>query len=91
MALSGHEGGERMVLIAGGTGRLGTRVVELLTTRRMPIRVLTRDRARAAHVREAVEVVEGDWAGHTVSVRPAGGSTFFPAVTTHFSGEWITT
>lgn len=60
MASSDHEDGGKMVLIAGGTGRLGTRVVELLTTRRMHLRVLTRDRARAAHLPEAVEVVEGD-------------------------------
>lgn len=60
MASSDHRNEEKMVLIAGGTGRLGTRVVELLTTRRMPVRVLTRDRARAAHLPGTVEVVEGD-------------------------------
>ena len=51
-----------MVLVAGGTGRLGTRVVELLTKRQMPVRVLTRDRARAKPFlgSELVEVVEGD-------------------------------
>lgn len=55
------EGARRqMVLIAGGTGRLGTRVVELLTRRRMPIRVLTRNRPRAAHLPDTVDVVEGD-------------------------------
>jgi uncharacterized protein YbjT (DUF2867 family) len=60
MASSDHGEGKQMVLIAGGTGRLGTRVVELLTKRQMQVRVLTRDRARAAHLPEAVEVVEGD-------------------------------
>jgi NADH dehydrogenase len=49
-----------MVFIAGGTGRLGTRVVGLLTNRRMRLRVLTRDRARAAHLPRAVEILEGD-------------------------------
>jgi uncharacterized protein YbjT (DUF2867 family) len=50
-----------MVLIAGGTGRLGTRVVELLTRRQMRVRVLTRDRVRARHlVSDLVEIVEGD-------------------------------
>jgi uncharacterized protein YbjT (DUF2867 family) len=49
-----------VVLIAGGTGRLGTRVVELLTKRPMRLRVLTRDRARAAHLPQAVEIAEGD-------------------------------
>lgn len=50
-----------MVLIAGGTGRLGTRVVELLTNRQMRVRVLTRDPARAKHLdSDLVEVIEGD-------------------------------
>jgi NADH dehydrogenase len=49
-----------MVFIAGGTGRLGTRVVGLLTKRQMRVRILTRDRARAAHLPQAVEIVEGD-------------------------------
>jgi uncharacterized protein YbjT (DUF2867 family) len=49
-----------MVLVAGGTGRLGTRVVELLVKRRMPVRVLTRDRARAGHLPESVEIVQCD-------------------------------
>lgn len=49
------------VLIAGGTGRLGTRVVNLLTKRQMRVRVLTRDRKRAVHLTsELIEVVEGD-------------------------------
>ena len=49
-----------MVLIAGGTGRLGTRVVELLVERGMKVRVLTRDRSRAKHLPEASEIVGGD-------------------------------
>jgi uncharacterized protein YbjT (DUF2867 family) len=34
--------------------------VELLTKRGMPVRVLTRDRTRAKHLPEAVEIVEGN-------------------------------
>jgi NADH dehydrogenase len=50
-----------MVLVAGGTGRLGTRVVDLLTKHHMRVRVLTRARNRAAHLTdELIEVVEGD-------------------------------
>ena len=49
-----------MVLVAGGTGRLGTRVVELLTLRHTRVRVLTRDQARAAQLPQAVDIVEGD-------------------------------
>jgi uncharacterized protein YbjT (DUF2867 family) len=65
-----------MLLVAGGTGRLGTRVVELLTKRDMRVRVLTRDRNRAAHLTsDLIEVVEGD-------VRnPASLETAFSGVT----------
>jgi NADH dehydrogenase len=49
-----------MVVIAGGTGRLGTRVVESLTKQRIAVRVMTRDKARAAHLPDSIEVVEGD-------------------------------
>ena len=48
------------VLVAGGTGRLGTLVVEGLVARGVDVRVLTRDRARATHLPPAVELVEGD-------------------------------
>jgi NADH dehydrogenase len=50
-----------MILIAGGTGLLGTKVVSLLQQRRWDVRVLTRDRSRATRLIDAgVEVVEGD-------------------------------
>jgi uncharacterized protein YbjT (DUF2867 family) len=50
-----------MLLIAGGTGVLGTRVVRLLTARGLAVRILTRDPARARHLEgELVEVVPGD-------------------------------
>jgi uncharacterized protein YbjT (DUF2867 family) len=50
-----------MILVAGGTGRLGTRVVNLLRPRGLDVRVLTRDPRRAAHFAgTGVEVVEGD-------------------------------
>jgi uncharacterized protein YbjT (DUF2867 family) len=48
------------VLVAGGTGRLGTRVVELMVDRQMAVRVLTRDRLRAGHLPPAAEIVQGD-------------------------------
>jgi uncharacterized protein YbjT (DUF2867 family) len=65
-----------MVLVAGGTGRLGTRVVELLSKRDMRVRILTRDRNKAAHLTSGlIEVVEGD-------VRnPASLETAFAGVT----------
>ncbi len=50
-----------MILVAGGTGRLGTKVVKLLRQRGLEVRVLTRDRTRAAHLVDmGVDVVEGD-------------------------------
>jgi NADH dehydrogenase len=50
-----------MILIAGGTGTLGTQVVRLLTARGLEVRILTRDPARARHLRgDLVEIVPGD-------------------------------
>jgi len=50
-----------VILVAGGSGRLGTVLVQRLVARGMPVRVLTRSRARAAHLAGAlVEIVEGD-------------------------------
>jgi uncharacterized protein YbjT (DUF2867 family) len=50
-----------MILVAGGTGRLGTRVVTLLRQREQELRVLTRDRSRAVHLAgQRIEIVEGD-------------------------------
>jgi len=49
-----------MVLIAGGTGRLGTVIVERLTQGNRAVRVLTRDRSRAKHLPSNVEIVVGD-------------------------------
>ncbi|MDT4958620.1 MAG: hypothetical protein QOG22_429 [Pseudonocardiales bacterium] len=49
------------VLVAGGTGRLGTLVVGHLTARGVGVRVLTRDPQRAAHLAgDDVEVITGD-------------------------------
>lgn len=50
-----------MILIAGGTGTLGTQVVQLLTADRFEVRVLTRDPARARSLEgDLVEIVSGD-------------------------------
>jgi uncharacterized protein YbjT (DUF2867 family) len=50
-----------MILIAGGTGTLGTEVVRLLTSRGLEVRILTRDPDRAEHERgDLVEIVSGD-------------------------------
>jgi uncharacterized protein YbjT (DUF2867 family) len=50
-----------MILIAGGTGTLGTQVTRLLTERGLEVRVLTRNPDRAEHLRgDLVEIVSGD-------------------------------
>ena len=49
------------VLVAGGTGRLGTLVVTALAARGMNVRVLTRELHRAAHLAGVcVDIVAGD-------------------------------
>lgn len=50
-----------MILLAGATGRLGTVVVDRLVTAGQPVRALTRDVSRAAHLAgPLVEIVRGD-------------------------------
>jgi NADH dehydrogenase len=50
-----------MIFVAGGSGRLGTLVVRRLVARGLEVRVLTRDRRRAAHLADVrVQVIEGD-------------------------------
>jgi uncharacterized protein YbjT (DUF2867 family) len=49
------------VLVAGGTGRLGTLVVRGLAERGVAVRVMTRDRVRAEHLADCgADVVVGD-------------------------------
>lgn len=59
-----------MILVAGGTGRLGTLLVVRLVERGERVRVLTRDPARAAHLPDGVERVCGD-VRDAASVAPA--------------------
>jgi NADH dehydrogenase len=50
-----------MILVAGGTGNLGTALVRRLIDRHIPVRILTREPARAGHLAgRLVEVVQGD-------------------------------
>jgi uncharacterized protein YbjT (DUF2867 family) len=50
-----------VILVAGGSGRLGTLIVRRLAARSLCVRVLTRDRKRTAHLEPGgVEVIEGD-------------------------------
>jgi len=50
-----------VIVVAGGTGTLGTRLVPRLAERGLAVRVLTRDPARAQHLAgQGVEVARGD-------------------------------
>jgi uncharacterized protein YbjT (DUF2867 family) len=49
-----------MILVAGGTGTLGTRLVRRLSDRGLGVRVLTRDPTRAAHLPDTVQTLTGD-------------------------------
>jgi NADH dehydrogenase len=49
-----------VILVAGGTGRLGTLVVQRLARRGLDVRVLTRDPTRAKHLAENAHIVTGD-------------------------------
>lgn len=49
-----------MILVAGGTGLLGSRVVKVLSDAGEQVRVVTRDPRRASHLPAGVEVVVGD-------------------------------
>ena len=52
---------DKPILVAGGTGRLGTQIVQRLTARGLPVRVMTRQSAHAAHLQgPLVEIVPGD-------------------------------
>lgn len=49
-----------MILVAGGTGLLGSKVVKLLVDSGERVRVLTRDPSRASHLPAGIDVVVGD-------------------------------
>jgi uncharacterized protein YbjT (DUF2867 family) len=49
-----------VILVAGGTGNLGRRVVDLLRSGGTQVRVLSRDVARASRLGDGVDVVTGD-------------------------------
>ena len=72
-----------MILLAGGTGHLGTALRGLLTERGQRVRVLTRDRARVASASDGTtEFVEGDVRDQTSLARAlAGVDTVISAIT----------
>jgi hypothetical protein len=81
-----------MILIAGGTGTLGTRIVRLLKARGLEMRLLTRDPARARHLEDdLVEVVAGDARGPAGPVERAtsGAQTVISAIQGFSGKRWI--
>jgi uncharacterized protein YbjT (DUF2867 family) len=65
-----------MILLAGGTGRLGTALVALLTARELPVRILTREPARARHLAgKHVEIVRADLRDRDAVERAVSGAT----------------
>jgi uncharacterized protein YbjT (DUF2867 family) len=76
-----------MILIAGGTGTLGTQIVRLLTARGLAVRVLTRDPTRARHLEgEHVEIVSGDVRERRDVDRAAGGARTVISAVQGFAG-----
>ena len=71
-----------MILVAGGSGRLGTLIVRRLRARGLEVRVLTRDRRRTAHLEDSrAEIVEGDVRDRgSLGAAMAGVSTVVSAI-----------
>jgi uncharacterized protein YbjT (DUF2867 family) len=71
-----------MILVAGGSGRLGTLIVRRLEARGLAVRVLTRDRRRTAHFEQSdVDIVEGDVRDRrTLGAAMVGVSTVVSAI-----------
>ena len=64
-----------MILVAGGSGRLGSLLVRRLVAGGATVRVLTRTRARAAHLDAAlIAIVEGDVRVASDAQRAAAGA-----------------
>ncbi|MBV8225404.1 MAG: polysaccharide biosynthesis protein [Verrucomicrobia bacterium] len=49
-----------MILITGATGNIGTELVTRLVSKRTPIRIITRDEKKIAHLGAEVGRVIGD-------------------------------
>jgi uncharacterized protein YbjT (DUF2867 family) len=77
-----------MILIAGGTGTLGSQVVGLLRARGLEVRVLTRDPSRVRHLRgDLVEVVPGDVLDPQAVERAMSGARTVVSAIQGFSGS----
>jgi uncharacterized protein YbjT (DUF2867 family) len=75
-----------VILVAGGTGRLGTLVVRGLARRHLDVRVLTRNVTRAQHLGDVAEVVVGDVRDRASLDRAMGGVTTVVSAVQGFAG-----
>ncbi len=76
-----------MILVAGGSGRLGTLVVKRLADRGLEVRVLTRDPSRARHLGDAaIDIVEGDVRDAASLERAVEGATVVVSAVQGFAG-----
>ncbi|CAN5905313.1 hypothetical protein BH11GEM2_BH11GEM2_35980 [soil metagenome] len=76
-----------MILVAGATGTLGSRLVQRLLARNLPVRVLTRDPARADGLAAlGAEVVRGDLRDDASVRRATLGVTTIVAAAHGFAG-----
>ncbi len=76
-----------MIAVAGGTGRLGSRVVKRLAAAGLEVRVLTRDPARAQHLSEfAAEVVTCDVRRRSSMQSALQGATLVVSAVHGFAG-----
>jgi len=69
-----------MIVVAGGTGTLGRRIVERLTGRGDEVRVLTRDPRRGEHLPRTVELVAADLRRDPIDPLVAGASVVISAI-----------
>ncbi len=76
-----------MILIAGGTGALGTTLVRRLCARHASVRVLTRAPARATHLPASVEVATGDLRDTDSLARAMAGATLVVAAAHGFGND----
>ncbi len=77
-----------MIFVIGATGTLGSRLVRRLRARNLPVRILTRDPARATHLAElGVDVVCGDLRDATSVRRAADGAKTIVAAAHGFAAS----
>jgi uncharacterized protein YbjT (DUF2867 family) len=80
-----------VILVAGGTGRLGRRVVTRLTTRGEQVRVLSRDALHASSLAASgAELFEGDVRDPTSVARAVAGAKVVISAVQGFAGRGVT-